>query len=193
MQKLNIKYFLWKLLIYFLLVLMVLPLSFPAFLIVSKSVGEDGRRLAYILLSCGAFIVFLLYQNWLMRRSDLSKISLSKYLVGESVAFSVYAALGAVLYGILSGALTPGEIGYANVVFLPFYPASLLVGHIVFGALIMIALYPLCILLLYSLKKKSDPSLRGRKGKEAPGGPLSEQPFSPDEGVDTEDTEKNDD
>ena len=169
---------------------MVLPLSFPAYLIVSKSVPESGQRLAFTILSCGAFIVFLLYQNWIIRRSDLSTISWRRYIIGESVAFAVYALLGAELYRILSGAWAPGEISYWNAIFLPFYPASLLVGHIAFGALILIALYPFCILLLYTLKKKSDPSLRGRKGRETPETPVAEQEYKPEE--DGESETKND-
>ena len=183
MQKLNLKYILWKLLIYFLLTLMVLPLSFPAFLIVSKSVQEDGRPLAFTILAFGAFVVFLLYQNWLLRRSDLSAIPAGRYIAGESIAFTFYALLGSALYFLLSHGWSPGEISYANAAFLPFYPFALLTKHIAVGAAAVCAAYALCVYLLYLLKKKSDPSLRGRKGRvqSAPGEEtVAEQDYTPE-------------
>ena len=171
MQKLTVKYFAWKLLIYALLALMVLPLAFPAALIVRRT---EAGPLAVKILATASFIVFLLFQRWLMGRSDLSRIKASTYLLGEAGVYAFLALIGGTVLVLVSRGLAPllpeTALFYLYVPFFPLIAASFWCENAALGFLVQIALYPLAVFLFYLLKKRKNPALTpaGRaQGKEA--------------------------
>ncbi len=167
MQKITAKYLGWKTVIHFLLLIMVSAPILPVALLLHAAVGPN---LYPKILSCAAFLIFLLLQRWLIGRSDLSHISRSLYVTGEGIAYGFLTLLGCAVLCVFSKGLSPSHFSYLLLPFLPVLPLCYLTGNIAVGFLLQCVLYFPCAALLYALKKRKDPSLRGRdseKGKKS--------------------------
>ncbi|MBP3320747.1 MAG: hypothetical protein J6M12_00185 [Clostridia bacterium] len=161
MQKITPKYLLWKIIICFLTQLMAAGLGIP-FVMIAKANDLNGQTVATV-LSVGVFIVYLFLHYGIMKRSNLSSISKRAYLIGETVSFSIIALVGAIALLILSRGLVPAGFSYFTAVFFCTYACSYLTGNIPLGIALQILLFTLCLTLLYAIKKKKDPCLKGNK------------------------------
>ena len=161
MQKITPKYLLWKIIICFLTQLMAAGLGVP-FVMIAKINDLDGGIVALV-LSAFVFAVYICLQYGVMKRSNLSAISKKDYLIGEVTAFSALALMGGVVLTILSGGLVPADFSYFTAVFFCTYACTYLTGNILLGIPLQILLFTLCLTLLYAIKKKKDPGLRGNK------------------------------
>lgn len=161
MQKITPKYLLWKIIICFLTQLMAAGLGVP-FVMIAKINDLDGGIVALV-LSAFVFAVYICLQYGVMKRSNLSAISKKDYLIGEVAAFSALALIGGVVLAILSGGLVPADFSYFTAVFFCTYACTYLTGNILLGIPLQILLFTLCLTLLYAIKKKKDPGLRGNK------------------------------
>lgn len=178
MQKITPKYLLWKVIICFLTQLMAAGLGVP-FVMIAKANNLNDLTVATV-LSVGVFVVYLFLHYGIMKRSNLSSISKRDYLIGETAAFSLLALLGAILLWILSGGLSPAGFSYFTAVFFCTYACTYLTGNILLGLSLQILLFTLCLLLLYAIKKKKDPELKGNK-LALPAGKGEEQGVKEDE------------
>lgn len=161
MQKITPKYLLWKIIICFLTQLMAAGLGVP-FVMIAKINDLDGGIVAPV-LSAFVFAVYICLQYGVMKRSNLSSISKKDYLIGEVAAFSTLALIGGVALTILSGCLVPADFSYFTAVFFCTYTCTYLTGNILLGTPLQILLFTLCLILLYAIKKKKDPGLKGAK------------------------------
>jgi hypothetical protein len=161
MQKITAKYMMWKVIICFLTQIMAAAAGVP-FLMICMANGLEGSLIS-LLLSGGCYLIFLYLQHQLMKRSDLSGISKKNYLLGESLAYLIIALFGSILLAVLSKGIVPCGISYYTVAFSCGYFASYAVNNLLLGLPLQTLLFVLSLKLLYFIKKKKDPTLKGVK------------------------------
>ena len=156
MKKIN--YIFWKVIIHLLIMLMATAFGVPLCAVLSMN-GIDGHIIS-VAVSALTFVVFILLQYWLIKRSDLSNISMWDYLFGETAAFALLAAPGNGILAVISKGNVPVSTSYAS---FPVFTMAQTFKNILLGSVATVAIYFLAVLLLYFLKKKKDPTLKGRK------------------------------
>ncbi len=159
MQKLTGKYLFFKTVIHFLLLLMTLVFSIPAFYLFKN--GENSITLTVRCVSSLSFVALALFWYYVMRRSNLSKISKSVYLTGELLPIIFWTVVSNLILYIFSGSLVPPGPKWYSYLLFPLSACSYLTNNLLLGSLLQILLCVLTLLLLYGLKKKRDPSLVG--------------------------------
>lgn len=161
MRKPDAGYILWKIVIHLLVCVMTLVFCIPlALLLKSNGVEEHIRSVA---CSAVGFFLYVLFQYWLILRSNLSKISKKHYIIGEIAAFSVLTLFGAGVLCAVSRSLVPPLWSWWSFPFIPAQTFAYLLNNAVLGALLQIVCYAAAVLLLYAVKKSKDPTLCGPK------------------------------
>ena len=159
MQKLTGKYLFFKTVIHLLFLLMTLVFSIPAVYLFKS--GDNSVSLTVRCVSSLSFVVLALFWHYVIRRSNLSKISKGAYLAGELLPITFWTVVGNLILYIPSGSLVPPEPKWYAYLFFPFSACSYLTNNLLLGSLLQILLCALTLFLLYGLKKRKDPSLSG--------------------------------
>ena len=107
MQKLTGKYLFFKTVIHLLFLLMTLVFSIPAFYLFKS--GDNSVSLTVRCVSSLSFVVLALFWHYVIRRSNLSKISKGAYLAGELLPITFWTVVGNLILYIPSGSLVPPE------------------------------------------------------------------------------------
>ena len=96
MQKLTGKYLFFKTVIHLLFLLMTLVFSIPAFYLFKS--GDNSVSLTVRCVSSLSFVVLALFWHYVIRRSNLSKISKGAYLAGELLPITFCISLPEALF-----------------------------------------------------------------------------------------------
>lgn len=172
MRKLDAKYIFWKVLIHLLVTVMTLAFGVMISAVLENNDVSPEKTAKWV--SGLTLFLFLLFQYWLIQRSDLSRISKKLYILGEGTAFAILSLFLGVILLIAGGkGMTPKPLG-------GFSPAPLFFAYlwqrIDLGVLTASVVYPLVALFLYAVKKKKDPTLLGAKKNFPKEDRLTDQP-----------------
>lgn len=189
MQKLTGKYLFFKTVIHLLFLLMTLVFSIPAFYLFKS--GGNSISLTVRCVSSLSFVVLALFWYYVIRRSNLSKISKGAYLAGELLPITFWTVVGNLILYIPSGSLVPPEPKWYAYLFFPFSACSYLTNNLLLGSLLQILLCALTLFLLYGLKKRKDPSLSGSLSQTAPPAEVSEPEAQTDEDAEGAEAKEN--
>ncbi len=163
MQKLTPGYILTKFILFILLNIVGVCFSIMFLQIASDTTlsPESSRAIAG-----GIGLAFwCLLQFRTMRDAKLDGISARNYILGEVLAALLTTAIATVVCAVLgSDAMTSG---FKTAVFLPFLPFAYLTGNLYLGLVLQTAFYALYNTVCYAVKKKTDPTLLGRKKGKA--------------------------
>lgn len=163
MQKLTPGYILTKFILFVLLNIVGVCFSIMFLHIAADTVlsPEISRAIAG-----GIGLAFwCLLQFRTMRDAKLDGISARDYILGEVSAALCLTAIATVVCAILGWDAMIS--GMKTAVFLPFLPFSYLTGNLYLGLLLQTAFYALYNTVCYAVKKKTDPTLLGRKKGKA--------------------------
>ena len=138
MQKLTGKYLFFKTVIHLLFLLMTLVFSIPAFYLFKS--GDNSVSLTVRCVSSLSFVVLALFWHYVIRRSNLSKISKGAYLAGELLPITFWTVVGNLILYIPSGSLVPPEPKWYAYLFFPFSACSYLTNNLLLGSLLQILL-----------------------------------------------------
>ena len=159
MQKLNPGYIFTKFILFILLNIVGVCFSIMFLQIASDTALSPELSRA---IAGGIGLAFwALLQFRTMRGAKLDNISSRDYILGETLAALCMVAIATVVCAVMgSNSMTSG---FKTAIFLPFLPFSYLTNNLYFGLLLQTAFYALFNTVCYMIKKKTDPTLLGRK------------------------------
>ena len=159
MQKLTPGYILTKFILFLLLNIVGICFSIM-FLQIAKDTALSTETARAIAGGIGlAFWALLQFRT--MRDAKLDGISSRDYVLGEVLAALCMVVIATAFCAILG---TPAMThGFKTAVFLPFLPFAYLTGNLYLGLVLQTLFYALYNTVCYTIKKKIDPALLGRK------------------------------
>lgn len=159
MQKLTPGYILTKFILFILLNIVGICFS-VMFLQIAKDTAISPALSRAIAGGIGlAFWCLLQFRT--MRDAKLDSISARDYIIGEVLSALLVVIIATVVCAVLgSDAMTDG---FKTAVLLPFLPFAYLTDNLYIGLVLQTAFYALFNTVCYTVKKKTDPTLLGRK------------------------------